>query len=94
MSYLIVNREYNVIVGVTDATYASFTNIFVEANEQQIERYEHIQSSLPSGWMVELSDIIPVKQSKPEESAPVASPEFRQSVADMFKSKPNRGKTK
>lgn len=76
MSYLIVNTEHQVILGTTDAPYASFTNQFVECTDAQIAMYERMQSILPDDHYVQLSDVITpaaehkqTKQRTPEQNA-------------------------
>lgn len=94
--FFIVHNDHNVILGTTDVPYTSFNSYFVEVADTQVEAYERLAASLPADHYVELSDI--VRQSKQFKSEPEehrsATPEFRNSVANMFKSKPREGKTK
>lgn len=89
MTYFIVHRDHNVILATTDVMYTSFNSYFVEANEAQVEAYEKLAATLPTDHYIELSDIArPAKQLKSqlEEHKP-ATPEFRKSIAGMFRQK-------
>ncbi|MBD9501075.1 hypothetical protein IB256_09820 [Pseudomonas sp. PDM17] len=89
MSYFIVHRDHNVILGTADVIYTSFNSYFVEANEAQVEAYEKLAATLPTDHYVELSDIIrPSRQLKSQsEGHKPATPEFRKSIAGMFRQK-------
>lgn len=92
--YFIVNREYGAIMGVTDVMYTSFTNTFVEVTEEQITRYEAIQSTLPPDTYVELKDIIKPESSKiktkVDKPTKPATPETRQAIVNLMRAAKQR----
>ncbi|MCJ1881131.1 hypothetical protein [Pseudomonas nitroreducens] len=96
MTYFIINIEHKAIVGLCDVTYTSFTNRFHKATEFELARYCALSELLPADTYLQLSDLVsadkkqPVKESKHKSAK--ASPEFRDSIANMFKSKPREGK--
>lgn len=90
--YFIINADHDVIIGVSDVTYFSFTNKFVEASEQQLARYYALSEFLPEDTYLQLSDLTsPDKKQQPVDKTnhkqANASPEFRNSIANMFKTK-------
>lgn len=89
MTYFIVHNDHNVILGTTDVVYTSFNSYFHEATAAQVEQYEQLAVTLPADHYVELSDILrPARQlkSQSKEHTP-ATPEFRKSIAGMFRQK-------
>ncbi|WP_236174146.1 hypothetical protein [Pseudomonas pseudonitroreducens] len=86
MSYLIVNIEHQVIMGVTEVPYTSFTNSFVAATDAEIARYERMQSILPDDHFVELSDVIkPSGNASAEQTQSKATPATLAAVKSLFR---------
>lgn len=97
MTYFIINIEHEAIVGLTDVTYTSFTNRFHKATEFELARYYALSEFLLEETYLQLSDLVmPTKKQQPvkkiNHKQAKASPEFRDSIANMFKSKPREGK--
>lgn len=87
MSYFIVHTEHQVILGTTEAPYASFTNQFIEASEAQITRYEQLQSVLPPDVYLELSDIIKPNSTTPNRESVTATPATLAAVKSLFRTR-------
>ncbi|MDN6871839.1 hypothetical protein QO209_05235 [Pseudomonas citronellolis] len=88
MSYFIINVEHDCIVGTTDIPYASFTNRFVEASDDQISKFEALSASLPDGVYLQLSDLQskPAKKKIADRPVKKATPETKQAIIDLMRS--------
>lgn len=85
MSYFIINVEHDAIVGVTDVPYASFTNRFVEATEDQVAKYETLSAALPEDVYLELADLQP-KQKRLEDNPIVkATPATKRAIHTLMR---------
>lgn len=85
MTYFIVNTEHQVILGVSDVPYASFTNQFVECTEAQATRYEQLQSDLPPDTYLELKDLIKPSTTAIDRPQVTATPATLAAVKSLFR---------
>jgi len=94
MSYFIINIEHDAIVGTTDVPYASFTNRFIEATEEQIFKYETLSASLPEDVYLQLSDLLPKPAKRRLEDKPTkrATPETKQAIVALMRKAKQRNR--
>lgn len=86
MAFFMVNAEHEVIVGVSDVIYTSFTNRFVPATDEQVAAYERLAASLPENFYVELSDIIKSEQVTQNPATPIKQrTQAQQSLIDQIR---------
>jgi len=92
MSYFIINVEHDCIVGTTDIPYASFTNRFVEASDDQISKFEALSASLPEDIYLQLSDLQskPAKKKLDDRPMKKATPETKQAIVNLMRAAKQR----
>ncbi|MGU1062623.1 hypothetical protein ACSEPQ_07110 [Pseudomonas aeruginosa] len=94
MTYFVVDKEFHVILDVSSVRHSSPTNYYVDATAEQVSRFKELSKNLPTDHYLELADILNTNKLETKTQAPAASSEFRKSVANIFKQKPNKGNTK
>lgn len=93
--YLVVDKEHHAVLDVSSARHSSPTLYYVEATQEQVDRFRKLSANLPADTYLELHEVLGAKKVAPtkiNQSERKATPATQKAIADMFKTRKSKEK--